>query len=190
MIDTDDVKKFQELAIEHGKLEKDQRLYGVVRRLQKQYGTETVLDGLNFLTEKILQGKMYGYAVPGLVAFCGKASKYIAIGEQTYEPTNITWAQDLDLTGIEAAIYAFSTRSGKAINICAKWSDKDIEREILFLKMIKQEWDAIKKINKTRIESRKRRIWQEYKKSIRNLPTLLLQSQHEMRILEFKENGQ
>ena len=188
MIDTEDIKKFRELAIECKVLEKDINLYGVIGRLRKQYGTEILLDALNFFTEKMIQNKMKGLVVPAMVGFCSKAAKYTAMGNTTYGPTSIDWAQDLDLGGLDEAIKAFSERSGKAYAIASGWSDKEIKQEILFLRTIRLEWGAVKKINKTRLESKKRYIWHSYKKSIRNIPLMLLQSQHEMRIAEYRTN--
>ena len=188
MIDTEDIKKFRELAIECKVLEKDLNLYGVIGRLRKQYGTEILVDALNFFTEKMIQNKMRGFVIPALVGFCSKASKYTAMGEATYGATKIDWAQDLDIGGLDDAIKAFSERSGKASQIAANWSDKEIKQEILFLRTIRLEWGAVKKINKIRLESRKRYVWHCYKKSIRNIPLMLLQSQHEMRIAEYRNN--
>ena len=188
MIDTDDVKKFIELAIECNAIEKDVNLYGIVRRLQKQYGVEIVLDSLNFFTEILIQDKLQGLLVPSIVKFCSNASKYTAIGSSEHAGTSVTWANDLDITGLDKAIAAFSSRNGPAAKITKTWTDKEVKQEITFLRVIRLEWDALKKIKKAKYENKKRQIWYGYKKSIKNVPLLLLQSQHEMRIAEYKEN--
>jgi hypothetical protein len=186
MIHGDDIKKFLELSVANGKCHPSDNMYGIVKRLEKQYGSEIVVDGMNFLSEKMIQGKMFGEAVKGLTGFCGKVSQNIATGGGSYNPTHITWVKDMDIAGIDAAIQDFSTRSGKALKVCESWTDRELNSEVMFLKMIRKEWAAIKEINKTRQESKKRRLWQEYRKSIGNLPVALLQSKHEMRIQAFR----
>jgi hypothetical protein len=189
MIDTDDIKKFIELAEECGVLKEGTNVYGVIRKLKKQYGTDILLDALNFFTELMIKDEFKGDNLIGaLVGFCSKAVKYAVVNEHGYSPTVITWAQELDMNGIDAAIQAFKYRSDKVKKIIEHWSDKEIRQEILFLQVIRLEWEAVRKINKTKMEYRKRQIWTSYKKSVRDVPTLLLQSQHDMRIAEYK-NG-
>mgnify|MGYP006899563837 CR=1 FL=1 len=189
MIDTEDIKKFIELAEECKVLKEGTNLYGIVRRLKKQYGTEILLDALNFFTELMIKGEFKGDNIVGsLVGFCSKAVKYAVVNENGYTPTNITWAQDLDINGIDSAIQAFKYRGPKVEKIIKNWTDKEIRQELLFLQVIRLEWEAIRKIRSIKMEFRKRQVWMSYKKSVRDVPVLLLQSQHEMRIAEYK-NG-
>jgi hypothetical protein len=187
MIDTEDIKKFIELAKDCEAIDDSINLYSIVRRLKKQYGTDVVLDSLNFFTGLLIKGQLKGNLVGGLVGYCNKAAKYTAMDNDNYEPTNVTWVQDLDITGISTAIEEFSNRSGRSEGIVSAWSDKDVKQEVMFLRVIKLEWEAIKKIKRAKMEYKRRQIWISYKKSVRNMPTLLLKSQHEMRIEEYKD---
>lgn len=187
MIDTDDIQKFQELAVSCKALNKNVNLYGIIRKMVKQYGNEVLLDAMNFFTEKLVMGEFRGKLLPAMAGFCKKASQYTAIGSDVYEPTSVTWVQDLDIAGLDSAVLDFTNRSGRAAQITENWSDKEIKQELKFLQIIRLEWAAIKKINKTRTESMKKKYWFSYKKSVRNMPIMLLQAQHETRIAEYKE---
>lgn len=182
ILDTDRVKELLEQATYTGSWDGSKSFYGVCGRLARYYGVEATEKAMDAAITRLISGT----PIENITGFLSRYAKTIyqkqISAQHMLSATEVHWVEVMDIDGLISAIQDLKTRSGRAENLVMDWTDKDIEQEVLYLKCIRHEWDAVRSIERARRYEDKARIEKSYLKSVENIPIPLLRSAHELRV--------
>lgn len=189
MIDSDTIRAFQTQAITTKHIEIEDNLYGLVRRLERQFGERPVDSAIDFLMGLMVEGRRIENVKRALYSASKKNSIRMAHPSTFIELYEAHWVPTGDLGALRQAIVDFRGRSGKAARITKEWDDMELEKELEYLSLLMSQWEYFDKLGKCKDARRRLQIIENYRSTMNKRPVAMMKILHEERVEKIRERS-